>query len=286
VQVIRVGHLANRATTSIPTRNKGKNLPTSSTEKPSASSDGIPHSVPRVSFIILVGIALGVLFFFSCAGVLNFLIIPAVDATQEAARRTACQTNMRRIAVALLSYHDANGCFPPHYTVNAEGQPLHSWRTLILPFTEDGPEIYKRLDLQQPWDAPANAAFHSVDLPIFRCPSAQLPPGHTCYRAVIAKNGVFQEQQTIIRLSDILDGVAETLLFTEVAPSQSICWLEPNELTATEFIGSPPLSAHRAGCNCAMVDGTTKFLNAATDEVSKAELISIADDFQPSQPPQ
>lgn len=241
--------------------------------------------MPRLCFIILVGLALGAFVFFSCAGVFNFLIIPAVDATQEAARRTQCQTNMRRIAVALLSYHDANGSFPPSYTVDANGQPLHSWRTLILPFTEDGTEIYKQLDLQKPWDAPVNADFHNIDLPLFRCPSAQLKPGYTCYRAVLSKNGVFQEKQMTIQLSDILDGVAETLLFTEVSPSQSIRWMEPNELSEAQFTGNPPLSAHKAGCNCALADGTTTFLKAETDAVSKEELLSIeGNDVAPKLP--
>ncbi len=44
-----------------------------------------------------------------------------------------CSNNMKQIALALHNYHDTYRTFPA-YTVDGNGQPLHSWRTLILPF--------------------------------------------------------------------------------------------------------------------------------------------------------
>src|SRR5262245_30030320 len=55
---------------------------------------------------------------------------------RESARRMSCSNNLHNIAIALRNYESVYHCLPPAYTVDAEGKPLHSWRTLLLPFLE------------------------------------------------------------------------------------------------------------------------------------------------------
>ena len=64
------------------------------------------------------------------------LLLPTVRAAHEPARRSQCCNNLKQIALALHNYADEHGEFPPAYTVDEQGQPLHSWRTLILPYLE------------------------------------------------------------------------------------------------------------------------------------------------------
>ncbi len=75
-----------------------------------------------VEFLVVFGIII----------VLVALLLPGVRrGVPKAARRTQCKNNLKQISLALHNYHDEYQAFPPAYTMDADGQPLHSWRTLI-----------------------------------------------------------------------------------------------------------------------------------------------------------
>ena len=75
-------------------------------------------------------------------GVIVILIalstFPAAYRTpREAVRCAQCVDNLKQIALALNNYEQEYNALPPAYTVDADGRPLHSWRTLILPYLEE-----------------------------------------------------------------------------------------------------------------------------------------------------
>jgi Protein of unknown function (DUF1559) len=70
-------------------------------------------------------------------GVLIGLALPAIRSARSAGHRPPCQSNLHNVVLALLSYENAYHALPPAYTVDANGRPLHSRRTLILPYLEE-----------------------------------------------------------------------------------------------------------------------------------------------------
>ncbi len=118
--------------------------------------------------LAIVGGVLGVMVV--CGGILVALLLPAVQAAREAARKAQCSNNLRQISIALQSYAATYGHFPPAATVDKNGRPLMSWRVAILPFMEQN-ALYRQYDPNQPWNSAKNSIFAKTLLPEFRCPS-------------------------------------------------------------------------------------------------------------------
>jgi len=86
-------------------------------------------------------------------GVLVALLLPAVQAAREAARRMQCGNNLKQIGLALHNYHDTYRQFPSGYvvdltsgvTANAESW---GWAALTLPFLEQS-NLHDRLGITQ-----------------------------------------------------------------------------------------------------------------------------------------
>ena len=72
-------------------------------------------------------------------GVLVALLLPAVHAARESARRIQCSNNIKQIGIAFHSYHDQYDCFPPGQltTPQLEGSQ-NFWSIAVLPFLEQG----------------------------------------------------------------------------------------------------------------------------------------------------
>ena len=70
-------------------------------------------------------------------GILVALLLPAVQAAREAARRMNCQANMKNIALAMLNYESANNAYPPGATYGRTAVNHPGWHFTILPYLED-----------------------------------------------------------------------------------------------------------------------------------------------------
>ncbi len=69
-------------------------------------------------------------------GILIALLLPAVQAAREAARRSQCSNNMKQLALGLHNYHDTFKTFPPGGLTHRNTGNMLSWHVLVLPFIE------------------------------------------------------------------------------------------------------------------------------------------------------
>src|SRR5262245_58943586 len=69
-----------------------------------------------------------------------------IQNAKQPSRRTLCLNNLHNITLALKHYENDHHAFPPAYTTDANGKPLHSWRTLILPYM-DAQGLFDSIDL-------------------------------------------------------------------------------------------------------------------------------------------
>ena len=83
-------------------------------------------------------------------GVLIALLLPAVQAAREAARRAQCTNNMKQIGLAAHNYLDTQGCFPPGAISTSDGNGWSTnfmpWSVLILPQIE-GNTTYNAMNI-------------------------------------------------------------------------------------------------------------------------------------------
>jgi prepilin-type N-terminal cleavage/methylation domain-containing protein/prepilin-type processing-associated H-X9-DG protein len=110
-------------------------------------------------------------------GILVALMLPAVQAAREAARRLQCKNNLKQIGLALHNYHATRQSFPPGYvsTVGSGGPaddkgPGWGWAAAILPYIEEG-STHRQIHFDKDIKDPVNAAARATSLSVFLCPS-------------------------------------------------------------------------------------------------------------------
>ena len=124
-----------------------------------------------------------------CGGLLAFFV-PAIREAREAPNRMGCSCNLKGIGLALHNYYAMEGCLPPAYLADEDGTPMHSWRTLILPYL-DCKGVHAQYDFNQPWDSPHNRRVTAAPLPLnhgaemFSCPSVRGRPGEANYVMIV-----------------------------------------------------------------------------------------------------
>ena len=209
-------------------------------------------------------------------GFLILLLMPAVRTPRHAARRSQCRNNLKQIGLALHSYHDSFGAFPPAYTVDASGRKLHSWRTLILPYVDQAP-LYSKIDLAKPWDDPVNVELTRTPLSAYCCPSLGNDSTQTTYLAVVSAESILRPEQSLT-IKDVTDGLSNTLVVIEVESAGAVPWASPEDhgaeylLTATE----KTVTSHEGGSHGLVADGSVRFLDKKLPADVRRGLITAA----------
>jgi len=142
---------------------------------------------------------------------------------------------MSQIALALLNYENQKGHFPPPYTVDENGKPLHSWRTLILPMIEHN-QLFDNIRFDEPWDSEHNKQFHDIAIPLFHCRSAEPTSDSTStatyYDVVVGPNTAFPpfdgETQPKVSVDDIGAAAETSFTILLVERKTPVHWMQPS----------------------------------------------------------
>ncbi|TWT78760.1 hypothetical protein CA13_01570 [Planctomycetes bacterium CA13] len=157
------------------------------------------------------------------------------------ARRVALWMNgrgcLKQLALALHNYHTAHGCFPPAYLADASGQPMHSWRVLVLPYVEEQ-ALYQQYDFTKAWDDPVNLRLVDQMPRVFHMPSEVESDRFTNVVAVTGPGTAFQGSEAK-RIEEFTDGIENTIVLTEIANS-NLLWLEPRDIDVEKSVSDNP----------------------------------------------
>jgi type II secretory pathway pseudopilin PulG len=168
--------------------------------------------------------------------VLIVLIRPAVQKIREKANRTESAKNLKQIGKAMKDYHDAHGSLPPATIYGKDGQPLYSWRVLLLPFLGED-NLYSQFQLDEAWDSPNNKPLLAKMPLVYAHPTQGKPkePYGTYYQVFVGGGAVFElgpnRKPMTLKQIDAAQagrGTSNTLLVIEAA--NPVPWTKPEDL--------------------------------------------------------
>jgi len=191
-------------------------------------------------------------------GVLIGLLLPAVQASREAARRMSSSSNLKQIALGIHNYHSAYKKLPQNIT-SADGKPLLSWRVAILPFMDEY-DLYQEFKLDEPWDSRHNIKLLDRMPAFLKHPGGVTPPGTTVYQRPVGKRLMSPDRE--LKFRDITDGLSNTIMGLETLGEDAVKWTKPEDIRLDV---ASPLDAlqdgTRDGFYVMLADGAVVFLS-------------------------
>lgn len=199
-------------------------------------------------------------------GVLISLLLPAIQAAREAARRTQCESNVKQLVLGLQNYHGAHGAFPPaHVESGVDGPSFRhqfGWLALMLPFVEEQ-NTYDLIDfaaVDPALSASQNPAFYAAggtNVAVYICPSDPVnrvdpnwaPANYVANQGPLCEcrgpscTGMFGHG-TAVRISQVTDGTAKTIAVGETLKGD----LNPNTLPDNYIATSSANASDIASC--------------------------------------
>lgn len=207
---------------------------------------------------------------YATVGVMTGLLLPAVQAAREAARRMSSSNNLKQIMLSLWNYESTYKKMPGRIVMGKDGKPLLSWRVMILPYLEET-QLYNEFHLDEPWDSEHNIRLLERMPAVFSNPRIIAPPGHTVYLAP-AGEGTWPEDA--LRLIQITDGTSNTIALVEARGELAVPWTKPDDFDIRQMKDNswmPP----GPGTHVAMFDGSVRFMSSFIDFETLRSMFTI-----------
>jgi len=224
-----------------------------------------------MSRVRLISLYLGILLCLSCC-----VLLPCLPTIRDGEGYVRSQVSLKSIGMAIRSYHDVNGRLPPAIVHDKDGEPLYSWRVLLLPYLE-GISVNEEFHRNEAWDSPNNKPL-ADKTPRCYVPAmgGSDPPGLTRFQVLIGPGTAFERDG--LTWNDFPDGLASTILVVEA--SEPVPWSKPIDLEyhrdklLPALVGpfTKPVKVlcyeigRRPGFSAVFADGSTRFIESRTDE--------------------
>jgi prepilin-type N-terminal cleavage/methylation domain-containing protein/prepilin-type processing-associated H-X9-DG protein len=228
----------------------------------------VRHGFTLVELLVVIAII----------GILVALLLPAIQAAREAARRSQCFNNVKQLGLALQMYHDTHTVFPPGHVESGTDGPSYrhqlSWLTLCLPYIEERAiaDLIRPEDLDPTINAHVNSKFIPAGknlIATFICvtdPVGQLSPdwaptnylgnqGIVCECRGKDCSGMFGHD-TKFKMSQITDGTSQTIAIGETLKGD----LDPDTLEDNYIF--------TASADANQIDGCQSFPPNAADRAT------------------
>jgi prepilin-type processing-associated H-X9-DG protein len=207
--------------------------------------------------------------------------LPSFCNVRGAGVRIRATNNLKQIGLALHNYHDIKNHLPPAVHRGKNGEPLLSWRVLILPYMECD-NLYCRFHLDEPWDSPHNLTLLPEMNKVYASVGEQPPEPYMTFIQAFVGPGAAFEGDTGLRLpDDFPDGTSSTFLVVEAG--EAVPWSKPVDLVYDPagalpslggvFRGGNLLSGSHMlnGFNAVFADGSVRtFLRTTSEETIRA----------------
>ncbi|MFW6170055.1 MAG: DUF1559 domain-containing protein [Planctomycetota bacterium] len=170
------------------------------------------------------------------------LLLPAVQASREAARRVQSMNNLKQLGLAMHNYHDTYKGLPAAHNVDEDGEPLLSWRVHLLPFLGQH-ELYEQFHFDEPWNSAHNKKLIAQMPQVYRSPNSKAQPGKTVYLGNASEDGIYvppkkeqrgEKHPTGTQFRDIEDGTSNTIMIVEVNDANAVTWTKPDDFELNE----------------------------------------------------
>jgi hypothetical protein len=185
-------------------------------------SSGVSNPLPEV-FLSIVAV-----------GCLAYLVILGGYNPGELRRRGGSANNLKGLGIALHCYGQDHGCLPPAHVVDKKGKPMHSWRSMILPYVEGDPAFLAKYSFGEAWNGPNNKKLLTQAPRMYVAPEdwqrpPQPLPSNASYVAIVGRKGAWRGDKAL-SFDDMRKPLSQTVWLIEVANS-NIAWTEPRDVS-------------------------------------------------------
>ncbi|MDC0935689.1 DUF1559 domain-containing protein [Pirellulales bacterium] len=191
------------------------------------------------------------------------MLLPAVQSARRAAHSVQEINHLKQIALAVHNYHDTMGRFPSNI-YDEDGKALLSWRVQLLPYLEQQ-ALFDQIQMDEPWDSPANRRMGQV-LPVtYSSVSEEIPPGKTRCVALASPLTIMPGDEKL-SFRNIRDGTSNTILCVQASPDAAVDWMKPDDI---EFDPESPfagLESVHGSFTTALCDGSVHTISLAIPE--------------------